>query len=106
VATSTIQTYLRDARPPRRTGQTWATFLRHHGHEIWAADFLPITDLLFRPLYAFFLVELGSRRVVHVGVTRHPTDAWIGLGHMTLDAGGKLSFGVQIRRNAGTLSQR
>ena len=28
-------------------------------------------------LFAFFLVELGSRRVVHVGVTRHPTDAWV-----------------------------
>jgi len=29
-----------------------------------------------------------------------------GLGHMTLDAGGKLSFGIQMRRNAGTASQR
>ena len=31
----------------------------------------------FRTLYAFFIVELGSRRVVHVGVTRHPTDTWV-----------------------------
>jgi hypothetical protein len=77
VAKSTIQKYLRGARPPRRAGQTWATFLRNHAQDIWAADFLPITDLLFRPLYAFFLVELASRRVVHVGVTRHPTDAWV-----------------------------
>ncbi len=37
---------------------------------------MPVTDLLFRPLYAFFVIELASRRVVHVGVTRHPTDAW------------------------------
>jgi hypothetical protein len=36
-----------------------------------------VTDVLFRPLYAFFLIELASRRVVHVGVTRHPTDAWV-----------------------------
>lgn len=77
VAKSTIQKYMRDVRPPRRRGQTWATFLQNHGHEIWAADFLPITDLLFRPLYAFFLIELSSRRMVHVGVTRHPTDAWM-----------------------------
>ncbi len=76
VAKSTIQKYMRDARPPQRSGQTWATFLRNHGHEIWAADFLPITDVLFRPLYAFFVIELASRRVVHVGVTRHPTDDW------------------------------
>lgn len=77
VVTSTIQKYRRDARPPQHRGQTWATFLRHHGHEIWAADVLPVTDLFFRPLCAFFLVELASRRVVHVGVTRHPTDAWV-----------------------------
>jgi transposase InsO family protein len=77
VARSTIQRYLRAAGPPRRAGQPWATFLRNHVGEIWACDFLPVTDLLFRPLYAFFIVALGSRRVVHVGVTRHPTDAWV-----------------------------
>src|SRR5215469_17849299 len=67
---------MRDARPPH-SGQTWATFLRNHGQDIWAADFLAVTDLLFRPLYAFFVIELASRRVVQVGVTRHPTDAWV-----------------------------
>src|SRR5919199_1417524 len=77
VAKSTIQQYLRQARPPRRSGQPWGTFLRNHAHAIWAADFLPVTDCLFRPLYAFFVIALGSRRVVHVGVTRHPTDAWV-----------------------------
>ncbi len=30
-----------------------------------------------QPQFACFLVERGSRRVVHVGVTRHPTDAWV-----------------------------
>ncbi len=77
VAKSTIQQYLRQARPPHRSGQTWATFLRNHAEDIWACDFLPVTDLLFRPLYAFFVVALGARRVVHVGVTRHPTDEWV-----------------------------
>ena len=64
-------------RVPRPRGQTWATFLRTHAAGIWACDFLPVTDLLFRPLFAFFVVELATRRVVHVGVTRHPTDAWV-----------------------------
>src|SRR3954447_1951085 len=68
---------MRDARPPHRAGQTWATFLRNHATETRACDFLPVTDLLFRPLYAFVVVALGSRRVVHMGVTRHPTDAWV-----------------------------
>ncbi len=72
-----IQKYARQAARPRPPGQRWATFLRNHAHETWACDFLPVTDLVFRPVFAFFLVELGSRRVVHVGVTRHPTDAWV-----------------------------
>ncbi len=79
VGKRTVQRHLRAARPPRPggRGQTWATFLRNHAGAIWACDFLPVTDLGFRTLFAFFLVELGSRRVVHVGVTRHPTDAWV-----------------------------
>ena len=68
---------MRGARPPRRVGQPWATFLRNHAPEVWACDFLPVTDVFFQPLYAFIIIVLGSRQVVHVGVTRHPTDAWV-----------------------------
>jgi transposase InsO family protein len=35
-----------------------------------------LTDLFFRLVFAFFVVELGSRRVVYAGVTRSPTGAW------------------------------
>jgi hypothetical protein len=41
-----------------------------------ACDFLQIYDAWFRPIFAFFIVDLGSRRVVHVGVTREPSSAW------------------------------
>jgi len=71
------QDNLREARPPHQAGPPWAIFLRNHAGDSWACDFLPVTDLLFRPVYAFFIVALDSRRVVHVGVTRHPTDAWV-----------------------------
>ena len=36
-----------------------------------------VTDLFFRPLFAFFIVERKSRRVIHVGVTRSPSDPWV-----------------------------
>jgi putative transposase len=36
-----------------------------------------LSDLVFRTIYLFFIVELGSRRVAHFGVTRNPTDAWV-----------------------------
>ena len=77
VSKRTIQRYTWQARPTCPPGPPWGTFLRTHAREIWACDFLPVTDLLFRPLFAFFIVEHGSRRIVHVGVTRHPTDEWV-----------------------------
>ena len=77
VAKRTIQTDVRGATSPRPRGQTWAAFLRNHAGAIWACDFLPVVDLGFRPLFAFFIIELATRRVVHVGATRHPTDAWV-----------------------------
>ncbi|HSH81670.1 MAG TPA: integrase core domain-containing protein [Herpetosiphonaceae bacterium] len=64
-------------RPPRPLGQTWATFLRNHDQDTWACDFLQVTDLLFRPLIAFVITELATRRVLHVGVTRSPSDEWV-----------------------------
>jgi len=76
VCKRTIQKYMRGVRTPRPTGQSWRTFLHNHGGEIWACDFLQVTDLFFRSLFAFFIIELRSRKVIHVGVTQSPTDAW------------------------------
>ena len=76
VCKRTIQKYMRRVRTARPRGQNWATFLRNHAKDVWACDFLQVTDLFFRSLFAFFIIELKSRRVIHVGVTRYPTDAW------------------------------
>jgi putative transposase len=77
VCKRTIQKYMRQIRSHQPRGQTWATFLYNHAAQIWACDFLQITDLFFRPLFAFFIIELQSRKVIHVGVTRSPTDSWV-----------------------------
>jgi putative transposase len=76
VSKRTIQKYMQKPRA-RPSSQTWNTFLYNHAHEIWSCDFLPVTDLFFRPLFAFFIIELRRRKVIHVAVTRHPTDAWV-----------------------------
>ncbi|MGA7743759.1 MAG: integrase, partial [Polyangia bacterium] len=60
----------------RGRGQTWATFLRNHAEDIWACDFVQTYDIFFRQVYAFFIVHLASRRVVHVAATRNPTQEW------------------------------
>jgi putative transposase len=77
VAKHTIQKYIARVHPDKPASQTWVIFLKNHAKEIWACDFLPVIDIWFRPLYLFFIVELASRRVVHFGVTRSPTDAWV-----------------------------
>jgi putative transposase len=64
------------ARGRRGGGQSWATFVKNHAERMWACDFIQTHDLLFRQVYAFFIVHLASRRVVHVAATRHPTQAW------------------------------
>jgi putative transposase len=76
VCKRTIQKYMRQVRTTRPHGQNWKTFLHTHAEQIWACDFLQVTDLFFRSLFAFFIIELDSRRVIHVGVTRFPTDSW------------------------------
>ena len=77
VCKRTIQKYMRHVHTPRSRGQNWRTFLRRHVGEIWACDFLQVTDLFFRSLFAFFIIELRSQKVIHVGVTRSPTDTWV-----------------------------
>jgi putative transposase len=64
-------------RAPRPPSQTWATFLRHHAHAIWAADLLTVPPLTFKTLYVLFFITHGRRELVHVAVTVHPTAAWV-----------------------------
>ncbi len=76
VAKRTIPKYMRPVRRAHSSNQNWSTFLKTHAQDIWACDFLPVTNLFFRPTFVFFIIELASRRVVHFRVTRHPNEAW------------------------------
>jgi transposase InsO family protein len=75
VAKRTIQKYMRGMRT-KRGGQSWATFLANHADVTWACDFMQTYDILFRQVYAFFIVHLGSRQVVYAAACRHPTQEW------------------------------
>jgi putative transposase len=75
VAKRTVQRYTRGGRPTGpRGGQSWRAFLRNH--TVWACDFLQVYDVWFRPIFAFFIVDVNAKRVVQVGVTRAPRRAW------------------------------
>jgi transposase InsO family protein len=64
------------ASTPTRN-QAWKTFLKNHAQHIWACDYTTVYDLLFRPVFTFFIIELHTRRILHTVVTYAPTDQWV-----------------------------
>ena len=77
VAKRTIQKYMGTVHSQTPAGPTWSTFLKTHGQDIWACDFLPVVTLFFQTLYAFVIVHVGWRRVVHINAKVHATNEWV-----------------------------
>ena len=64
-------------RPSPGAQQTWKTFLENHGHEIFACDFMTQHTALFAVIYVFAVMQLGTRRIVHINVTTQPSLPWV-----------------------------
>lgn len=77
-APNTIRKYLpKPTRDRSKSSQTWKTFIANHMDVTWAMDFFVVPTLTFRSLHVFIIVSHKRRKVVHFGITRHPTMLWV-----------------------------
>jgi putative transposase len=80
VAASTVWKILHQAGvdpAPRRCGPTWRQFLTTQARSMIACDFFTVDTVFLKRIYVLFFIELATRRVHVVGLTAHPTGAWV-----------------------------
>jgi len=71
--TSVSKYLVRHRKPP---SQTWRTFLENHVKNLVSVDFFTVPTLRFQVLYVFLVLAHDRRRILHFGVTAHPTAEW------------------------------
>jgi putative transposase len=92
VSERTVFRYLRELHRRPEARQSWRTFL--HNHTVCACDFLQVFELWFRPLFAFFVIDVNSKQV-----RREPSD-----DESSQDTHGILIFGGFPDRQRGECS--
>ena len=77
ISPRTVRRYM-PMQPKRPTvpSQRWLTLVRNHAKAIIAADFFVVATATFRLVYVLVIMEIGTRRILHVNVTQHPTAEW------------------------------
>ena len=78
ISPRTIRAYWPEELEPshRRDSQRWMTFVRNHAKAMVACDFAVAVTLRFQILYLFVVMDLGTRKLLHVNTTPHPNSAW------------------------------
>ena len=70
----TVAKYMvRHRKPP---SQSWRTFLDNHIRNMVSVDFFTVPTVRFQVLYVFVVLAHDRRRILHFGVTAHPTAEW------------------------------
>ncbi|HKE29117.1 MAG TPA: integrase core domain-containing protein [Bryobacteraceae bacterium] len=77
VSERSVARYLRRIRRRGDPGKQWLAFLHNHREAIVALDFFTVPTITFQSLYRLFVIEHARRKILHLGVTRHPTADWV-----------------------------
>ena len=76
-APSTVDRYRVKKPKPPRGNQQWSTFLKNHASVIWSFDFCIQFTFFFAQVYILVIIELESRKILHITATMHPTLDWL-----------------------------
>jgi transposase InsO family protein len=71
--TSVSKYMVRHRKPP---SQIWRTFLENHVKSMASVDFFTVPTIRFQVLYVCLVLAHERRRILHFGVTAHPTAEW------------------------------
>jgi putative transposase len=87
---------------PDRAATTWAAFLLSQAEALLAADFIETVTLTGARMYILAVIQHASRRVRILGVTPHPTAAWVAqaAGNLVMDlqdAGSNVRYLIRDR---------
>ena len=79
VSASSVRRILRQhgLGPAPRSGPTWREFLATQAKSMPATDFFTVGTVSLKQLYVLFVIELSTRQVHLLGVTDHPTGAFV-----------------------------
>ncbi len=77
ISERTVLRWMRKAPRNPEPAKRWVAFLNNHREAIAAMDFFTVPTLTFGVLHCFFVIAHDRRRILHFGVTKHPTSAWV-----------------------------
>jgi len=60
-----------------KRGPTCLEFLRLQSPRYFACDFFTVETLNLKTLYVFFIIDVASRELVHLAVTKNPNQIWL-----------------------------